>query len=465
MYIKLKIKIIVNFQKQNKKQTKIKYICIEQIYAMKVYKKKLLKKQNLIVKSLAERNILQKASSPFIVSLFYTFQTKHNLYLITEYVIEGDLYKHLQLFSKFDENTVAQVVLALEYLHQQNILYKDLKLENILLESNSYIKLTDFSLFKDNIKESDQTYTICGSPEYMSPEQILQKGHNKICDFWQLVINLIFFFYLLYSQGVLIYEMLCGKTPFWNIEQIFNKYQIYIDILKGKYNFPNFLSNNAKNLIYFLLQTDVNKRLGSKGFEEIKNHSFFKNIDWEKLFKKEIKSPYIPPNKNPLELQNFNIVVFFFLITKYQFFLLLQLRYIEIIQNFKYMIYLVQIQMMMNFLKNFLIKIIELIQIYEILIKKIQIQQNIYNQKVYFIIKIFLQFIYFIQIIIYNHIFFYFFLQSNSISCNFFIFLCFYTQIFTQTSLNLSQIIQFIIIFRIFFFRTIIYFTTYKNAN
>ncbi|EGR31215.1 protein kinase, putative [Ichthyophthirius multifiliis] len=360
IYVHVKNKI---FKNQNKK----KYI--EKIHAMKVYNKQHLKHQNIILKSLMERNILKNNTSPFIVTLYYAFQAKQNLYLITELVFGGDLYRHLQKFQKFDEEKVtfyaSQIVMALECLHQQNIIYRDLKLENILLEIDGYIKLTDFGLSKDQIKNNDLTYTFCGTPEYMAPEQINNNGHNKMCDFWQL--------------GILIYELLCGKTPFWSSENRYKKDQIYINILNGKYQFPHHLSENAKNIIYFLLQTDFKKRLGYNGFQEIKNHPFFQNIDWDLIYKKQIKAPYIPPMRGPIDLQNFNPVfcyyIYFYLFkffnlivyyTLFKFFFCLKqdkiflyiyflIRNIQKITNMKFKMKLLLKILMMNIIKDFLI--------------------------------------------------------------------------------------------------------------
>ncbi|KAL4479499.1 hypothetical protein ABPG72_011821 [Tetrahymena utriculariae] len=267
----------------------------EEVYAMKVYDKMTLFEKNVILSTIGERNILKNMNSSFIVKLHYAFQAAQNLYLMMDFMVGGELYYHLKKAKKFDEERtkfyIAQVILAIECLHQNNIMYRDLKLENILLGQDGYIKLTDFGLSKEGIKDKDLTNTLCGTAEYMAPEQIMNEGHNKMADFWQI--------------GVLTYEMLYGTTPFFN-EFRPNKDEIFNDIIQGKYTFPQYFKDEAKNFIRGLLQKDVKKRLGYNGFHELKKHAFFAGFDWDKLERQEIEPQFKPPLRSQVDLQNFN---------------------------------------------------------------------------------------------------------------------------------------------------------------
>ncbi|EGR29497.1 ph-protein kinase domain protein, partial [Ichthyophthirius multifiliis] len=265
----------------------------EEIYAMKVYEKMSLFENNILMKVISERKILKDVHSEFIVKLSYAFQAENKIYLLMEFVQGGELHQYLKKLIKFDENKTkfytAQIILALEILHQNNILYRDLKLENVLLGQDGYIKLTDFGISKEYIKGEDKTNTFCGTPEYMAPEQIQNLGHNKKVDLWQL--------------GILIYEMLCGSTPFKNSSCRNNKEVMFSNIINLNYNFPYFVSNSARGLIQGLLQKEPNNRLS---FDQIKQQKFFENFDWESLKKKKIEPEYKPPPRTPIDLRNIN---------------------------------------------------------------------------------------------------------------------------------------------------------------
>jgi len=157
----------------------------------------------------------------------------------------------------------AQVVLALEYMHGQNLIYRDLKPENILLTNNGYIKLTDFGFIK-RLKPWERTYTLCGTPEYMAPEVIMNTGHGAAAD-W-------------YTMGILIYEMVAGRPPFMHNDT----YEIFKMILKQKVPFPNGFPSDAKSLVKHLTAHDLSKRFGNliNGIDDIKNHRYFKSIDF-----------------------------------------------------------------------------------------------------------------------------------------------------------------------------------------
>lgn len=165
-----------------------------------------------------------------------------------------------------------------EYLHGKNIIYWDLKPENILIDHRGFLKLTDFGFAK--IVDS-RTYTLCGTPEYLAPEMLLNKGHGKPVDWW--------------TFGILLYEMLAGIDPFSDEDPML----IYQKILKGKVKFPRSFDKNAKSLVKHILQADLSKRYGCLkwGVKDIKNHRFYNGLNWTQLLKWEIEPPYIPPTK------------------------------------------------------------------------------------------------------------------------------------------------------------------------
>ena len=175
----------------------------------------------------------------------------------------------------------------IEYLHSKNIIYRDLKPENILIDRQGYLKLTDFGFAK--VCEG-RTYTLCGTPEYLAPEILLNKGHGKPVDWW--------------TFGVLLYEMLAGIDPFNDEDPML----IYQKILKGKLKFPSSFNSNAKSLVKHLLEHDLSKRYGNLkgGVNDIKNHRFFKNVDWNGLLTYKIQPAYVPKVSGGGDVGNFS---------------------------------------------------------------------------------------------------------------------------------------------------------------
>lgn len=248
--------------------------------AMKTLKKKDVIRLKQVDHVISEKAILKGISHPFIVSLHGSFQDDRCLYFILEFVPGGEFFTYLRRCGHLPENAArfyaAQIVIVFEYLHQFKIVYRDLKPENILIDSQGYLKLTDFGFAK---VVPNYTYTLCGTPEYISPEVLLNKGHSTPADWWSL--------------GIFIYEMLVGYPPFIADTTM----GIYQKILAGRISFPSRnISGQAKFLIRNLLTADLTKRYGNLrgGVEEIKTCDWFSSIDWNALCNCQLPAPYVP---------------------------------------------------------------------------------------------------------------------------------------------------------------------------
>uniref|UniRef100_A0A8C9NB26 Ribosomal protein S6 kinase n=1 Tax=Serinus canaria TaxID=9135 RepID=A0A8C9NB26_SERCA len=269
---------------------KIKGSDAGQLYAMKVLKKATLKVRDR-VRSKMERDILAEVNHPFIVKLHYAFQTEGKLYLILDFLRGGDLFTRLSKEVMFTEEDVkfylAELALALDHLHGLGIIYRDLKPENILLDEEGHIKITDFGLSKEAIDHDKRAYSFCGTIEYMAPEVVNRRGHTQSADWW--------------SFGVLMFEMLTGSLPF----QGKDRKETMALILKAKLGMPQFLSIEAQSLLRALFKRNPSNRLGTC-VEEIKRHPFFVTIDWNKLYRKEIKPPFKPAVGRPEDTFHFD---------------------------------------------------------------------------------------------------------------------------------------------------------------
>ncbi|KAG2383554.1 hypothetical protein C9374_004225 [Naegleria lovaniensis] len=226
------------------------------VLAMKVLRKDMIVKENMVSHTLAEKKILQSIDHPFIVALHYAFQTEEKLYLVLDYLPGGELFFHLREETKFDVERAkfyaAQIVLAIEHLHKNDIIYRDLKPENVVLDADGYAVLTDFGLAKTSIGNNTPTYTFCGTPEYLAPEILKGQGHGKAVDWWSL--------------GILLYEMIVGLPPFYS-ENINEMYEL---ILKAPLKFPGTVDAQAQSLLKGLLERDEHKRLGGGRKMELK---------------------------------------------------------------------------------------------------------------------------------------------------------------------------------------------------
>jgi len=253
-------------------------------YALKSLKKAEIIKLKQVDHVVSETSILASISHPFVVGMEGYAQDERYLYLVIEFISGGELFTYLRGVGKLDSPHAAmyaaQVGAIFDYLHSKNIIYRDLKPENLLIHEDGYLKLTDFGFAK--IVEG-RTYTLCGTPEYLAPEILLNKGHGKPVDWWTL--------------GILIYEMNAGIDPFSDEDPM----AIYQKILKGKVKFPKNFDKDAKSIVKHLLVADLSKRYGNlkNGFKDIKEHRWFKNIDWDALLAKKIPAPYKPIIKTP----------------------------------------------------------------------------------------------------------------------------------------------------------------------
>jgi serine/threonine protein kinase len=261
------------------------------LYAMKILDKKYIVKKNQVSHTRTERAMLEKLKHPFIVRLNYAFQDSKRLYFLTEFLQGGELFFHLRRNSGYKEKAVrfymCQILLALEYMHNNNYIYRDLKPENILIDKEGNIKLTDFGLSKIMPPDETTTYTMCGTAEYLAPEILFGKGYDKTCD-W-------------FSFGVVLFEMFCGYHPFKSKGQ-----KIDPNIYLRKTYIPDKVGKTARDLIEKLFVSNPKKRLGYKSSDEVKNHPFFKGVDFDKVLRKEYKPPFIPKLKDDTDLRYFD---------------------------------------------------------------------------------------------------------------------------------------------------------------
>ena len=276
---------LVKFKKNNK------------IYAMKILDKNDIIEKHQEEHTKIERDLLTRINCPFIVNIKFAFQDKDNLYIITEFMQGGELFFHLHKEKRFkDEKAkfyIIEIILAIEYLHKNKMLYRDLKPENVLIDTNGHIKLTDFGLSKIIQKPKEKAYTICGTPQYLAPEVLSDKGYDCTVDWWSL--------------GCVLYELLVGRSPF----RILLGDSLNEDFYKKKILIPDYVSDEAQDLITKLLIINPLKRLGygEDGANKIKQHPYFKGINWDDAWNLKLKPPFIPNLSHETDLKYFDNMI------------------------------------------------------------------------------------------------------------------------------------------------------------
>uniref|UniRef100_A0A8C5B0P6 non-specific serine/threonine protein kinase n=1 Tax=Gadus morhua TaxID=8049 RepID=A0A8C5B0P6_GADMO len=263
-------------------------------YAMKILKKEVIIAKDEVAHTLTESRVLKNTRHPFLTSLKYSFQTKDRLCFVMEYVNGGELFFHLSRERVFSEDRTrfygAEIVSALDYLHSAKIVYRDLKLENLMLDKDGHIKITDFGLCKEGITDTATMKTFCGTPEYLAPEVLEDNDYGRAVDWWGL--------------GVVTYEMMCGRLPFYNQDHE----KLFELILMEDIKFPRTLSSDAKSLLSGLLIKDPNKRLGGgpDDAKEIMRHSYFTLVDWQDVYDKKLVPPFMPQVSSETDTRYFD---------------------------------------------------------------------------------------------------------------------------------------------------------------
>lgn len=261
-------------------------------FALKKLKKNEIKDVKQQQHILNEKEIMLECRSPFIVKMYQTFNCPKYLYMLMEPCLGGELWTLLRNSRRFTDQTaafyVACVILALDYLHTRGVIYRDLKPENLLLDSSGYVKLTDFGFAKQLVGE-ERAWTFCGTPEYVSPEIITNKSHDQRADVWSL--------------GILVFELLTGAPPFTNRKAVPG--QVYQDILKGlrAVPFPPFITGNASEVIRSCCRLAPGQR---PPLLTLKRFLWFSTIDWQLLAERRLPPPSVPRISHSISVENFD---------------------------------------------------------------------------------------------------------------------------------------------------------------
>ncbi|XP_025411745.1 putative protein kinase C delta type homolog isoform X3 [Sipha flava] len=269
----------------------------EYYYAVKCLKKDVVLEDDDVECTLIERKVLALGTNhPYLCHLFCTFQTESHLFFVMEYLNGGDLMFHIQQSGRFDEGRsrfyASEIVSGLKFLHKKGIVYRDLKLDNILLDFNGHVRIADFGMCKLQIYLDKTADTFCGTPDYMAPEIIKGQKYNQSVDWW--------------SFGILLYEMLVGKSPFSGCDED----ALFWSICNEQPQYPRYLSVDSKSVLVALLEKDATKRLGAleanHSADDVMRHAFFSSMDWCKLERRELEPPYMPRVYHPLDTHYFD---------------------------------------------------------------------------------------------------------------------------------------------------------------
>ena len=266
-------------------------------YALKIISKSEILNKKLVDHIYNEYTLLKSLSHPFILNIKGKyFKDPKYIYFLYDFIPGGDLYHLLKTMQKFPIDYTkfyaAHIVCILDYMHNKNIVYRDIKPENFMIYNNGYLKLIDLGLAKD-ISEDNRTFTCCGTPQYTAPEVIKGEGYDISVDWW--------------SFGIILYEMLIGSVPFDNENG--DVADIYDKIIKNEYTIPKDIDESAKNLIRKLLKTNPNKRIGCNHnkIKDIFDHPFFDNFDWNNFIFSKLQPPYVPFVNSQSDTTNFDV--------------------------------------------------------------------------------------------------------------------------------------------------------------
>uniref|UniRef100_A0A672JR54 Protein kinase C n=1 Tax=Salarias fasciatus TaxID=181472 RepID=A0A672JR54_SALFA len=260
-------------------------------FAVKALKKDVVLMDDDVECTMIEKRVLALAwENPFLTHLYSTFQTKEHLFFVMEYLNGGDLMFHIQEKGRFELYRAsfysAEIICGLQFLHSKGIIYRDLKLDNVMLDHEGHIKIADFGMCKENVFGENRATTFCGTPDYIAPEILLGQKYSFSVDWW--------------SFGVLLYEMLIGQSPFHGD----NEDDLFESIRMETPHYPRWINKEAKDLLERLFERDPSRRLGVVG--NIRLHPFFRVFHWQALEMREVEPPFKPKVKAPNDCSNFD---------------------------------------------------------------------------------------------------------------------------------------------------------------